>query len=65
MVHFSATILVFAALVTTSFAAPTRRDISQIVSDISEIGEKVRNLDTSITSATANGTVGLAGANVS
>ncbi|KIM81943.1 hypothetical protein PILCRDRAFT_820823, partial [Piloderma croceum F 1598] len=60
MVHFSTTILVFAALITTGFAVPARRDVSQVDNDISNIGLTVENLNTVIASIAANGTAGLA-----
>ncbi|KIM87349.1 hypothetical protein PILCRDRAFT_272718 [Piloderma croceum F 1598] len=61
MVHFSTTTLVFAALISTGFAIPTRRDVSQVDNDISNIGLAVENLNTVIASIAANGTVGAAG----
>jgi hypothetical protein len=61
MVHFSTTFLVFAALVTTGFAVPAKRDASQVESDISGIGNALRKLNTVIASVTVNGTIEAAG----
>ncbi|KIM82815.1 hypothetical protein PILCRDRAFT_7716 [Piloderma croceum F 1598] len=61
MVHFSTTILVFAALITTGFAVPARRDASQVQNDISNIGQTVEKLNTIIANILNDITLGLTG----
>jgi cell division protein FtsL len=65
MVHFSTTILVFAALITTGFAVPARRDASQVQNDISNIGQTVEKLNTIIANVLNDITLGLTGGLVS